>query len=293
MADISSFLRYIRVTIGPLVGSNNGRIVTFESNGDRNSIRVDVVVNTSIMGIPKPSEITLYNLSQDTQNGIKRGLTKIIIETGIKSNGVVSYSKLFEGNIMTVQNTHESTENICKLSAIAGYASFVAAAASFSYESGTSVQRILKDIVGTMPGVTIDSISLSKITARVSAPYSFAGRTIDELNNLAGLYGFCWRIDNNIMYFQNDDMKISGKIYKVKTGGLISIAPILQGSDQVLTGVQAEVYYVPGVKAGNNINLDSKYSSNLNGTYIIHTCSTKLSTFDSTWTSSIECFRSM
>lgn len=290
MADISTFVRFLRVTIGPLVG---GRVVVYESSGDRSSIRTDVVINTSIMGIPKPSEITIYNLSQDTQNSIKRGLTKIVVESGVRSKGVVSYSKVFEGNIMTVQNTHDGTENVCRISAIAGYASFCTAAASFSYVAGTGVSKVLQDIVSTMPGVSYDSLNISKVTAKLSSPYSFAGRTIDALNELAGLYGFCWRIDNNCIYFQNDDMQMSGKIYKVSSGGLISIAPILQGSDQVLTGVQAEVYYVPGVKAGNNINLESKYSSNLNGTYIIHTCSTSLSVFDNTWQSSIECFRSM
>lgn len=290
---MNTFIRHLRISIGPL---EDGRVVIYNSNGDRSSIRTDVVINSSIMGIPNPSEIVIYNLSQNTQNSIKRGLTKIVVECGVSSvnSSSVSYGKVFEGNIMTVENSHSGVENICRLTALPGYVSYVTAAVSKSYTEGAYVSNILRDVVESMNNISIDDVSLGKLSKRLTrGGYSFAGRSIDCLNELAGLYGFCWRIDNNIFVVQDDSMNISGKSYRVSGdgGGLISLSPILQGVNQILTGVKAEIYYTPGIKAGSVVDISSKYSSNLNGKYIIHTCSTQLSAFENNWKSSMECFR--
>ena len=79
------WLRVIRVTLGPLEewrGLAQGEVVRFESNGTPSGLRVECSLQKSIMGMPSPSQIKIYNLAQDTRNAIGAGLTKITVEAG-------------------------------------------------------------------------------------------------------------------------------------------------------------------------------------------------------------------
>ena len=79
------WLRTIRVTLGPLEewrGLSQGEVVRFESNGTPSGLRVECSLEKTIMGMPNPSQIKIYNLAQDTRNAIRGGLTKITVEAG-------------------------------------------------------------------------------------------------------------------------------------------------------------------------------------------------------------------
>ena len=79
------WLRTIRVTLGPLEewrGLSQGEVVRFESNGTPSGLRVECSLQKTIMGMPNPSQIKIYNLAQDTRNAIRGGLTKITVEAG-------------------------------------------------------------------------------------------------------------------------------------------------------------------------------------------------------------------
>ncbi len=296
MASFNPFIHCLRITLGPLTASEadsnaQGRIIQFESSGSRNSLKCECTINTSIMGIPKPSEITIYNLSEDTRNSIKKGLTKVIVEAGWLNTG---YTKVFTGSIMNIQSTPSGLDTVTKLTCLAGYASFVTATTSFTFNENELISNVISKVVATMKGITIDKTSLETITGRItSGGYSFAGRTIDCLNELASLYGFSWHIENGIMYCKKDGVML-GKALKIagEGAGLISVQPIQQGVMQITTGVKAEFYWVAGLKAGCTIDIDSKFMPHLNGQYIAHTCTTTLTTFDSTWKSEVECYKS-
>lgn len=295
MATFSPLIHCLRVTIGPLTGtekntSTSGRIIQFESSGSRNSLKCDCTINTSIMGIPQPSQLNIYNLSEATRNSIRKGLTKVIIEAGWSNTG---YSKVFTGSILNVLTENTGTDTVTHLSLVSGYANFVTATVAYTFEENELIQNVIRKVVSTLQGISIDETSLSTISGRITdGGYSYAGRSIDCLDELAKLYGFSWHIENGIMYCKADGVSI-GKALKIvgDGGGLISVQPIQQGVSQITTGVKAEFYFVAGLRAGCTIEIDSKYMSYLNGQYIAHTCTTELSTFDSTWHSSVECYK--
>lgn len=289
------WIHYLRITIGPLTGTEKddteGRTIQFESSGDRNSLKCECTINTSIMGIPQPSTITIYNLSEATRNSIRKGLTKVKVEAGWSNIG---YNVIFTGSIINVDTNVNGVDNCTTLSCIAGYANFVSATSTFTFAENELVSNVIRKVVATLKNINIDESSLATITTKVSnGGYSFAGRTLDCLNELASLYGFSWHIENGIMYCKKDGVML-GKALKVagQGGGLISVQPIQQGVMQITTGVKAEFYYVSGLKAGCTIEIDSKFNPKLNGKYIAHTCTTTLGTFDSTWKSEVECYKS-
>ena len=295
MSSFKPLIHCLRVTIGPLTGTeadnaSAGRIIQYESSGSRNSLKCECTIHTSIMGIPDPSELVIYNLAESTRNSIKKGQTKVVIEAGWKNTG---YSKLFTGSILNVLTEPSGTDTVTRLSLIAGYANMVTATTAYTFEENDLLSDVITKVVSTIKNINIDQISLSTITGRISSGgYSFAGRSVDCLDDLARLYGFSWHIENGIMYCKKDGVAI-GKALKIAGdgGGLISVQPIQQGVSQITTGVKAEFYYVAGLRAGCTIEIDSKYMAYLNGTYIAHTCTTTLGTFDSNWKSEVECYK--
>lgn len=65
------FLRRIVVTLGPLEewrGKSRGEIVQFKSDGTLEGLRVTGTFQKTLMGMPQPSQISIYNLSRDTRN---------------------------------------------------------------------------------------------------------------------------------------------------------------------------------------------------------------------------------
>jgi hypothetical protein len=102
--DVIPWLRKIQVTLGPLEdykdsSGKGGNVVTFASDGTLNGLRVAVTHNKQLMAQPQPSTVTVYNLSGDTRNGIRRGLTKIKVEAGWENTDM---HLVFQGGVMSV-----------------------------------------------------------------------------------------------------------------------------------------------------------------------------------------------
>lgn len=287
-----AFNRRLRITIGPLNGAN-GRIATFESNGTRNSLKADVTINTSIMGVPQPSTIAITNLSKETRNGIRRGLTKITVEAGWQDTGL---SMVFNGEVLAINQAVSGTEIVTTLSCLAGYGALSLSVVSFSFPEGTALPTVIQSVCKKFDGITLNKNSIQYLESQKlgRCGYAYAGSAMKCLNDLAELYGFSWNIENNILTVLKDG-KYSGASVKVagNGGGLISVQPILNGAYQIQTGIKGEVFWTQGLKAGAPLNVNSHYSPELNGEYIIHKLQANLTTFSDTWKASFECYKNL
>lgn len=290
------YIRNIRMTLGPLGGVKNdfeesrrGDVIQIFSDGSRNSMRVDVSVNTSIMGIPECSTFTIYNLRASTRQAIQRGLTKIVVEAGWRNMGM---SKIFQGSIMSVVHARSGTEITTTISALPGYASLATAVASKSFAKKTPVKDVITKVCETLPGVTSKNIVMEGIEGFIgNRGWNFAGKASDALTELANQFGFSWHIENGQMHIIKDGKSSGQEIKTSETGGLISVAPILNGPFQITSGVKIQMYWTPNLMAGRPVNVKSTVSPDLNGSYTIHKCTSNLSTFSDDWTADIESFR--
>lgn len=289
------FLRKMVVTLGPVEewqSGASGDVLEFVSDGTQDSFRISANIQKTVMGVPNPSTINIYNLSDKTRNALQRSLTKITVEAGWENTEM---HKVFQGSLVSCQSARQGADIVTKIAAIPGYGALVRSTVSKTYGEGMPIQDVLKDLGGTLEGVTVNSDHFKEVQGTLGkGGWSFAGRTQDAMTELASEYGFSWNIDDNSLNAIGDKAKFDGMVVLYgKDGGLINVSPILQGPMQVQTGVKISAIYVPGVQPGSTVRVRSTVSQGLDGDYRIHTAAISLDTFSDAWTMQLESFRYM
>lgn len=289
------WLRIIRVTLGPLEewrGSTAGEVVTWQSDGTLKGLRVTASVQKTIMGIPNPSSISVYNLSRDVRNGIKASLTKITIDAGWSNTELRT---VFSGSVLSSSSERSGSDIVTKISALPGYGALVRGVSSHTAAPGSSVESVAKRLAQDLPGVQVPQDSLPGVSGKIgSGGWSYAGSTKDGLTRLADEYGFSWAVNDGVFGAIGDKHMLPDFVdLNGQTGGLINIAPIVTGPLQVQTGVKVRALYLPGLNAGASVKVTSEINPRLSGVYRIHTLGINIDAYDESWTMDIESFRYM
>lgn len=287
---IIPWLRKLVITLGPLEEYKNaaeGNIIQFVSDGTQNGLRAVCNINKTVQGMPSPSTINIYNLSRDTRNGIQRTLTKVTVEAGWENTEL---HKVFQGSVMSVTSERQGSDIVSKLTCLQGYGSLARSIASVSYAGGLPVASAVKDLGGRLEGVTINDANLKDVEGTFGAGgWSFAGSTKDALTELSNEYGFSWTIDDGALQAVGDKAVFNGQVVlDGNEGGLFLAAPTLQGPMQIQTGIKIKALYVPGVRPGATVKLQSALDEGLNGTYRIHTANFNLDAYTDAWTMDLE-----
>ncbi len=287
----SPFIRRIRVTLGPLEeykGAASGDVKAFESDGTPQTLRVVCNISKTIMGMPNPSTISIYNLSRGTRGSIQRSLTKITVEAGWRNTELV---KIFQGSVVSVVNERNGADIISKISAIPGYGALTRATTSVTYAEGVPLLTAVKDMASNLEGVSVSAESLKAIDGAFDkGGWSFAGAVKDGLT--ANEYGFSWTVDDGTFQAVGDESNFDGiTVLNGQNGGLIMVSPILQGPMQIRTGVKMKAIFTPGVKAGSTVRVQSSIDEDLNGDYRVHTVNYSLDTHTDNWTMDIDSLR--
>lgn len=284
------WLRRIVVTLGPLEewrGMSSGQVVQFSSDGTPNGLKVSGTFHKTIMGMPNPSQISVVNLSRDTRNAIRGGLTKITVQLGWKNTDL---HKVFQGSVLSAVSERTGADIVTKISAIQGFGALVRGVSSRTYEPGTPVADVVKSLAGDLPGLTVGGSGIEGIKGVIGPKgWSFAGSTKDALTQLANEFGFSWHVDDGAFKAVGDKAVFGGGAsINGNDGGLISITPILSGPTQIQTGVKIKAMYVPGVQAGAYVRVSSVISPKLSGNYRVNTCTINVDAYSDQWTMDID-----
>lgn len=284
---IIPFLRKIVVTVGA-----GGDLLQFVSDGTPNGLKVTCNISKTVMGIPNPSTVTLYNLSSKTRNAIQKSLSQITVEAGWENTEMHA---ALRGNVMSCVSERNGPDIVTKLAVLQGYNATVQAVTSKTYAEGMPIKEVVKDLGSQLPGITVNETLLKDVQGTVGyGGWSFAGQTKDALTQLANEYGFSWTIDDEALRVVGDKAKFSGVVVlDGNEGGLINVSPILNGPMQVQTGVKIKAIYVPGVVPGATVRVRSTLSEGLDGDYRIHTSNYSLDTYSDSWTMDLESFKYM
>lgn len=284
---IIPWLRKIVVTIN--VGEE---VKQFASDGTPNGLKVTCNINKTVMGIPNPSAVNIYNLSAATRNAIQKTLSGIKIEAGWEN---AELHTVLQGNVMSCYSERQGPDIVTKLAVLQGYNATVKSVVSQTYAEGMPVREVVKDLGSKLPNITIEETLLKDVKGNIGAGgWSYAGQTKDALTQLGNEYGFSWSIDDEALRVVGDKAKFDGiVVLDGNEGGLINVAPILQGPMQVRTGVKIKALYVPGVQPGSTVRIRSTLEKGLDGDYRIHTARYNLDTYSDAWTMDLESFRYM
>lgn len=293
--SLRPWLRRIVVTLGPLEewrGNAQGEVVRFEADGTPKGLKVTGTFQKTVMGIPNPSQISVFNLARDTRDAIRGRLTKIIVQVGWKNTELHT---LFQGSVLSAVSERSGADIVTKIGALPGYGALVRGVSSKAYAAGTLVRDVVKDLAADLPGMTIGDKGIEGLEGKIGGSgWSYAGSTKDGLTQLANEHGFSWHVDGGQFKAVGDKAKFGGFVsLNGKDGGLISVVPSLTGPLQMQTGVKIKALYVPGITAGSSVRVNSEISPKLNGEYRVHTCNISIDAYSDNWTMDIESFKHM
>lgn len=286
------WLRRIVLTLGPLEewrGAGAGQIIRIESDGTPKNLKMTASVQRTIMGMPQPSTISIYNLARDTRDAIRGGLTKLTLEAGW---GNMEMHKVFQGSVLSAVHERSGADIVTRISALPGYGALIKGVSSRTFPEGLPVRDVVRELAKDLPGLTVAGTGIEGIPGAIhKGGWSFAGSTKDGLTQLANEYGFSWHVENGEFKAVGDKAAFGGFAkLNGNDGGLISVVPTLTGPMQVQTGVKVKAIYIPGITAGSSIQVESGVSPKLNGTYRVSKVSISLDTHSEQWTMDIESF---
>lgn len=281
------FLRTLAVTVG--AGAN---LVQIFGDGTQDALRVSCNIHKTVMGIPSPSTIQVWNLSADTRSAIQRSLSPIMVEAGWEN---VTPHVAFRGDVVSCYSERQGPDIVSKIIALQGSNAIVQGVVAKNYREGTPVKDIVKDLGGLLSGVTVDEKLLRDIRGRVgNGGWSYVGQVKDGLTQLAKEFGFSWTIDGQALRAVSDKSKFEGIVLLDGTdGGLMSIAPILNGPLQIRIGVKIKALYVPGVAPGTTVRVRNATEKGLEGDYRVHTADYSLDVGGDDWVMELSSFRYM
>ena len=283
----------------PLVGATLDETASTKIIGDgsRDTLRIRFSIQRSILGVPVCSDISIYNLSKDTQKLLREPLHTCRLMVGWQNNELY---EIFRGQIMASVTDKQNTDYITTAKALAVGGDMTYSVMNNSYAEGTPIQHVLQEVVKTLPGVSWDARRVSIPDYKVGFKgLVLAGRAKDMLDKLALQYGFSWSI-----HFGTFQAIIDGESGFTTTFPLLSsdstlkkILPILVGPTQIQSGVSIRAILQPFVWPGDRVMVDSSVNDYLNagynkdGTYTCHIINYDGDTGGNEWDMEIQSFR--
>lgn len=266
-----NFIRRAEIILGPLADWQGGgpiaeaiKIVADGSN--ENGLRAAFRVRKTITGEPNRINLALTNLSKNTRQSIRQGLTRIQINAGY-INDPNGLSTVASGGVLSVVSQKSGPDNTLIISALDGYGGMIRSAYARSFVGGTSVASVVKDVAASMPGVTIGRIDIGKALL-YSKGQHFTGAAPALLNRLADQYGFSWSVQDGIFQAIGETSSTGNQFPFQSGANLISVSPVLNGPLEARIGVKIDATFEARIKPGDRAVVASTITPDLNGQYV-------------------------
>lgn len=282
--------RELELFIGPFQewrGQKQVGAIKLVSNGNIDTLRIDADINKTITSAFNSATITIYNLSKETRQAIRKSGVRISIYAGYEG-----YAKevAFSGGIMSSVSWRQGPDIITRIFCLAGGGPLARSTTSKTYTYGVPVADVVKEIAGTIPGVVADKKNINVQGTIGYAGWSFAGMTKDALDKLAYQFGFSWSINDGQFVAVQDKKNIGGRVLLNSANGLRKVSPRLTGLMQIQEGVDIQASYYPNVNPGNVVTVRSEMQPDLNGSYEVHTVDYRLAPKTDAWEMNITSF---
>lgn len=264
--------RVLELVIGPFKEGKDNRgkhIMSLLSTGSNDTFKIHARITKHLTSAANLSTIEIWNLSKDTIN-------KLSTEPGLYVKLLVGYEKgkretLYTGGIVRVVNDKVGENLITRIICRTMSASLLSSQYSKTYNSGTQVSTIIKEIASEIEGVVIDP-TMIKIKGTIGPQgWSFVGSCKDALDRLAKEYGFSWAIDNDILVAYEDGSGKETGVVLDEAAGLVKVSPQLFGLYQIQKGLDVESMYLPGIRPFNVYTVKTKVNPNLSEKFLLHT----------------------
>jgi hypothetical protein len=180
-------------------------------------LRITFEVTKDLKTSANQAKISIYNLKPETRAQIKELTDVVTLRAGYADETI---SEVFQGDIVSISHPKEGPDIITKIEANDGGAAIRGSFANLSYIEGTSLKKVLADIIKSMglPVKFLDSFDDQQFLQG----FSFAGKARTALDKVVARAGMEWSIQ-------------SGQLKILKRGGTdnpknISIPLVSPGS---------------------------------------------------------------
>lgn len=291
--SLEVFGREIEVLVGPLQewegGGEESQALRFFANGSFDQLRIKFNVTKHTLSTSIPTKIEIYNLSSGTRNSLRESGLQIVLKVGWLGEGL---SEIFKGSLVNSVSRREGPDIITMLLGMSGFGSISRAIVSKTWNSGSLLVNIIKELGESLPGITT-----SDNTIKINTPYkmgnqgwSTVGSVKEALDKLARTYGFSWWVSSGVFYalgdmevFESFKTEISSE-----NGFLLRAEPMLASPMQIQTGISIDSLLKTSIEPGRFVALKSIMNSNLDGDYKVHTVNHNGDSHSDNWSTRIQ-----
>ena len=193
-------------------------------------------------------------------------------------------------SLLACYSMRQEADIVTNLVSLAVFGSIVRTVLSKTWNAGSSLVAMVKDIAGQIPNVTIGQVNITDKTMG-NQGYTLWGPAKNNLDRLAKTYGFHYWFDRGVFNACDDPKSLtqaSIPLISAQNGYLRRIEPILTTPFQIFSGVMIESLINPQVQVGGPVQVISEISPNLNNTYQVTTLSLTGDTHGNEWDMRIE-----
>ena len=174
---------------------------------------------------PNNLNLSIYNLSKDTYDFIKKGMI-LIIDAGYQED----HGVIFTGNIDKVTTTKQKPDVITTLESKDGLKSLINTYVFKTFAANTSVSTIINYLIsemgfskGTLSGIPLDKKILNGV--------SLAGSAKSYMDKYSKSYNFKWFVNDNFIHVlkPNETVNNQAILLNSKSGLLSGLEPTEKG----------------------------------------------------------------
>lgn len=292
--SVTPFLRRLHVSIfarGKGSSYSGSALYDLWCDGLPTSPRAAFEFIESIMTIPGPSRLALWNLSRDTRNLLTNSKLQIQVEAGWQNTTMV---KIYQGDALNVWTERDGPDLITTIATVPASTALSEAAVSKRYAPRTDLISVLSDICASLEGVVLSPPSSEWSNGKQlgSRGFVYAGTAREALTSLAEEYGFSWTIVNNQLVITPDLYNAPEGFLLDAAAGLVNVSPITQGPYQAHVGYRVSSLYIPTVHVSQAVRVSSSVAEGIcNEPMTIHTLNVSLDPGGSAWNMTMENYR--
>lgn len=222
-------------------------------------IHIQFDITKTILRDPNMAEITLWNLSPDTEREIIQEGTQVILEAGYDEPGIIFKGQVFQ----PLRGKLNGTDYFLKLICLDGDAYLNLAFISGTLQSNQTrqqlAQQVLRDSTVDLDSVVMDNLTNTNfidgsISTNERGKVVF-GDPSKYLNNMAKMGNSTFYIDNNEARFFNPTVTNS----EINNAHLIDTTTGMIGvPQQVDYGVEVTTLLNPSIRLGDFIKIDNR-----------------------------------
>lgn len=242
------------VTNGNVLYGRRYRVIVADANGialDVSNLRCTFNISKTMMQEPNYSEISIYNLTSETENKIVKEGNRIILEAGYEGN---QYGLIYDGDIINaMQDKEDGTTYKLTLNCLDSDRVLNSDFSALSIYRGQSSRDIINNITNRAQNpLKIGTISQDLSDSKLTRGKVIFGQTSKYLRQLSQ--------SENAQFYMEDGKVNIVKMSDLPTGEIIQLSPssgLLAVPAQTQYGISVKCFINPRLKPNAMFRIDN------------------------------------